>query len=184
MADTKPQIANAMLYTDAFERKVPEGDNRERLVCRTCDYVHYQNPKIVVGSVITDPEDRILLVKRAIEPRYGFWTLPAGFLEEGESAETGAAREAFEEATAEIEIERLFAVYSIERISQIQIMYKARLTEEAAANVKAGEESLDTGFFALTDVPWEELAFPSVHWALKQYESVRGEMAYAPFSNP
>ncbi len=186
MADDKPQIANAVLYTDAFHKKVPYGDNRERLVCRSCDYVHYQNPKIIVGSVVTDPDDRILMVKRAIEPRYGFWTLPAGFLEEHEAAEVGAAREAYEEATAEIEIERLFAVYSVPHISQIQLMYKASIpmTVLARNEIAPGEESLEVSFFSFDEIPWDDLAFPSVHWALKQYESVRGQSDYPPFSNP
>lgn len=181
MSDEKPAIANAVLFSDAFERKVPDGDNRERLVCRSCDYVHYQNPKIVVGTIVEDA-GKILMVKRAIEPRYGFWTLPAGYLEENETAEHGAAREAQEEAMAEVKIDRLFAVYSIPRISQIQLMYTASLAEGAVP--APGEESLDVALFDWDDIPWDELAFPSVYWALKQYESVRDEPHFAPFTNP
>ena len=111
---------------DHFSRRVPDGDNRERLVCDSCGFVSYENPKVVVGSVCTWGE-RILLCKRAIEPRRGFWTLPAGYLEVREATGVGAAREAWEEALARIEIDALLAVYNIPRISQVQVIYRARL---------------------------------------------------------
>ena len=113
-------------HPDHFSRRMPEGDNRERLVCDSCGFVSYENPKLVVGSVCTWG-DRILLCKRAIEPRRGFWTLPAGYLEVREATSDGAAREAWEEAMARIEIDALLAVYNIPRISQVQVIYRARL---------------------------------------------------------
>ncbi|MGA7865992.1 MAG: NUDIX hydrolase, partial [Stellaceae bacterium] len=111
-------------------RGIPEGDNRERMICAECGYILYDNPKIVVGSV-AHWDDRILLVRRAIEPRYGYWTLPAGYLELNEAASAGAEREAWEEARARIEIEGLLAIYDIPRISQVQLIYRARLLDDA-----------------------------------------------------
>ena len=128
-----------------FEKRIPDGDNRERLVCARCEFIHYQNPKIVAGAVCTWG-DRILLAKRAIEPRKGFWTVPAGYMELGETTEQAAEREAREEACASIEIERLLAMYSVARIGQVQIMYRARLLN---ADVAAGVESEEV---ALVDV--------------------------------
>ncbi|MEO1135654.1 MAG: NUDIX hydrolase [Pseudomonadota bacterium] len=163
-----------------FVRKIPEGDNMERAVCAACGFIDYQNPKIVVGSVATW-ENRILLCKRAIEPRAGFWTLPAGYLELGESAEDGAIREAQEEACADLEIDRLLAVYSIPRISQIQLMFRGRLR---APDIAAGPESAEVGLYDWEDIPWPDLAFPSVNWALRHYHESRGRPDFAPFSNP
>ena len=119
-----------------FEKRIPEGDNRERLVCGRCEFIHYQNPKIVAGAICTwndGGSDKILLAKRAIEPRKGFWTLPAGYMELGETTEQAAQREAREEACASIEIDRLFAMYSVARIGQVQIMYLARLVSPDVA---------------------------------------------------
>lgn len=152
----------------------------ERAVCVTCGFVDYQNPKIVVGSVVTFGE-KFLLCKRAIEPRRGYWTLPAGYLELNESAEAGAAREAREEACAEIEIDRLLAVYSIPRISQIQLMFRARLKRPEIA---AGPESESVGLYDWDDISWAELAFPSVNWALQHYRETKDRADFAPFSNP
>lgn len=164
----------------AFERRVPEGDDRERLVCRDCGFVNYENPKIVVGAVV-GAGDRILMCRRAIDPRSGFWTLPAGYLELGESAAEGARREAWEEAQAEIEIDQLLAVYAIRRISQIQLIYRARLRSNQVA---AGLESLEVALFRWEEIPWDEIAFPSVHWALQDYRSLRHAAAFAPRGNP
>ena len=127
----------------AFVKRIPEGDTRSRLVCDTCGFVRYENPKIVVGSVVAH-EGRILLCRRAIDPRSGFWTLPAGYLELNETAAEGAAREAYEEAMARIEIDRLLAVYSIPRISQVQLINRARLLD---ADIKPGPESAEVGLF-------------------------------------
>lgn len=163
-----------------FVKKVPSGDNMERSVCAACGFVDYENPKIVVGSVVAH-EGKILLCKRAIEPRRGFWTLPAGYLEQHETAEAGAMREALEEACATIEIDRLLAVYSIPRISQVQLMFRARL---ASPDIAAGPESEAVDLYAWKDIPWPDLAFPSVGWALRHYRETMGREGFAPFSNP
>jgi ADP-ribose pyrophosphatase YjhB (NUDIX family) len=162
-----------------FQTLVPAGDDRPRAVCAECGFIAYVNPKIVVGAVVVEAE-RVLLCRRAIEPRRGFWTLPAGFMEEGETVEAGAAREAREEACAEIAIEGLLAVYSVPRISQVQLMFRARM---AAAGIEAGPESLEVGWFGWEDIPWSELAFPTVAWALRDYRAWLGG-APAPFTNP
>lgn len=161
-------------------RKIPPGDNRKRWVCDACDAVHYQNPRVVVGCV-PERDGRILLCRRAIEPRRGFWTLPAGFLELNETAAAGALREAWEEARARLEIDQLLAVYSIPRISQIQLIYRARLLQP---DIAAGPETLELDLFHWDAIPWDLLAFPSVHWALADYRAVRGETVFAPRSNP
>ncbi|MEX1251266.1 MAG: NUDIX hydrolase [Hyphomonas sp.] len=158
---------------------VPEGDDRVRRICNRCNFVDYVNPKIVTGSVVTQG-DLLLLCKRAIEPRMGFWTLPAGFMEEGESVEDGARREAREEACADIEIDRLLAVYSVSRIAQVQIMFRARLMSDIAP----GPESLEVKLVHWKDIPWSELAFPTVVWALTHFAQTRDKDAFAPFSNP
>lgn len=163
-----------------FERIIPDGDNRERRVCTTCGFVDYENPKVVVGSVVVH-EGRFLLCRRAIEPRRGYWTIPAGFLEHNESTEDGARREAMEEAGATLDIEALLAVYNIPRISQVQLIYKARLATPA---FHAGDESLEVQLFDWDRIPWEELAFPTVHWALHQFREVQDRDAFPPFGNP
>jgi ADP-ribose pyrophosphatase YjhB (NUDIX family) len=165
---------------NAFTQKIPEGDTRPRLVCETCGFIRYDNPKIVVGSVVGH-EGRILLCRRAIDPRRGFWTLPAGYLELNETTLEGAMREAYEEATARIEIDRLLAVYSIPRISQVQLIYRARLVDPEIA---AGPESVEVGLFAFEEIPWDELAFPSARWALRQYREVEGRADFPPHTNP
>jgi ADP-ribose pyrophosphatase YjhB (NUDIX family) len=143
-------------------RRIPEGDNRERMICAECGFVLYDNPKIVVGSVVRWGE-RVLLCRRSIQPRRGFWTLPAGYLELNESTSAGAEREAWEEAKARIQIEGLLAIYDIPRISQVQLIYRARLVDEVIA---AGSESLEVRLFGWDEIPWGEIAFPSVRWAL------------------
>ena len=163
-----------------FAWQVPEGDNRGRHVCADCGWIHYVNPKVVVGAVCIWQE-RILLCRRAIEPRHGYWTIPAGYLEERESTEAGAAREAREEALADIAIDALLAVYNIPRISQVQLIYRARLR---APDVGVGEESLEVGLFRWDEIPWQELAFPSVRWALDHYRRSADRDAFAPFGNP
>ena len=144
---------------------IPEGDNRERKVCPDCGFIAYENPKIVVGAVCRWGE-RILLCRRAIDPRSGYWTLPAGYLELNEATSAGAVREAWEEAQAEIAIEGLLAVYDIPRISQVQLIYLASLVTPSIA---AGPESLEVRLFAWDEIPWQDLAFPSVRWALDHY---------------
>ena len=163
-----------------FHRHVPEGDTAERYVCGRCGFIHYTNPKIVVGSVVVH-DGLILLCRRAIEPRKGRWTLPAGFLEEHESPEDGARREAREEACADILLDALLAVYTVAHISQVQLMYRARLP---APEFSAGPESLDVRLFAWNKIPWNELAFPSVLWALRHYRETKHLSVFAPFGNP
>lgn len=159
-----------------FQRRTPDQDDQERLVCERCGFVNYENPKIVVGSVATW-EDRVLLCRRAINPRDGYWTLPAGYLELNESPETGALREAWEEARAKLEIDQLLATYAITRISQVQLIYRARLV---TPEVAAGPESREVGLFAWDEIPWNELAFPSVHWALDHFRQTRDQEIFAP----
>jgi ADP-ribose pyrophosphatase YjhB (NUDIX family) len=146
--------------------RIPQGDSRPRHVCTQCGMIHYQNPNMVVGAVCVW-EDRILLARRAIAPREGFWTIPAGFLENGESTADGALREVFEEAGARAEIERLLAVYDIPEIHQVQIFYLARMTR---AEISAGIESLEVGLFTWDEIPWGELAFPTVKAILKDWQ--------------
>jgi ADP-ribose pyrophosphatase YjhB (NUDIX family) len=166
--------------THAFERRIPEGDGQLRLVCRDCGFIAYENPKVVVGSVCRW-EDKILLCRRAINPRSGFWTLPAGYMELNETSLEGARREAWEEARASIEIERLLAVYNIPRLSQVQLIYIARLLSPA---VEAGPESAEVGLFDWPAVPWPDLAFPSVRWALEHYRAGEGVEHYPVQMNP
>ncbi|MDH5556532.1 MAG: NUDIX hydrolase [Alphaproteobacteria bacterium] len=163
-----------------FVRKIPEGDDRERRICADCGFIDYENPKIVVGSVATW-EDKILLCRRAIHPRMGYWTLPAGYMEVNESAAEGAIREAWEEAFARLEIETVLAVYSIPRISQVQVIFRARLT---SPDIAAGPESAEVGLFRWNEIPWDDIAFPSVHWALNHFDEVRGQTDFAARSNP
>ncbi len=163
-----------------FYLGIPEGDDRERLICRQCDFINYQNPRIVAGSVVRSQNNQILLCKRAIEPRRGYWTLPAGFMELGESVEEAAMREAMEEACAKIEIDQLLAAYSVPRIGQVQIMFTARLDSDIAV----GPESEDVGLFDWKDIPWSELAFPTVVWALTDFAKIRHTGPFPPFSNP
>ena len=163
-----------------FVRTTPSGDTSERDVCDKCGYVHYRNPKVVAGSVVHH-EGRILLCRRAINPRKGYWTLPAGYMELEETVAEAAIREAREEACTDIIIEHVLAVYSIPRLSQIQIMHIARLDKPEFA---AGEESLEVELFTWDDIPWDDLAFPSVHWALNHYKQVAGQPTFAAFNNP
>ena len=163
-----------------FVRSIPEGDDRDRLVCETCGFVDYENPKVVVGSVATW-EDKILMCRRAIDPRKGFWTLPAGYLELHETAAEGALREAWEEARAQLEIVQLLGVYSIPRISQIQLIYLSRLT---SPEVAAGPETEEVALVSWGEIPWTDIAFPSVHWALNDFRQVQGRGVFAPRANP
>jgi ADP-ribose pyrophosphatase YjhB (NUDIX family) len=165
---------------DNFSRRVPDGDNRPRLVCDDCGFVSYENPKVVVGSVCAIG-DRILLCRRAIEPRRGYWTLPAGYLEVHETTVAGARREAWEEACAQVEIESLLAVYNVPRISQVQVIYRARLL---SSDIAAGPESQEVKLFLWNEIPWGELAFPTVHWALHHYREVRDQPVFAARTNP
>lgn len=162
----------------AFRRRVPSGDSLERDVCERCGFVAYDNPKIVVGSVVRSPGG-FLMCRRAIAPRIGFWTLPAGYLEHGETPEEGARREAREEAGADIALDALLAVYTIRRLSQVQLIYRATLR----GGYEAGPESLEVREFTWDELPWDDLAFPSVTWAL-QHERAATDGHLPPFGNP
>lgn len=164
-----------------FERRVPAGDDRERLVCRDCGFVAYENPKVIVGAVVHHGP-RILLCRRAIPPREGFWTLPAGHLELGETPEEGARREALEEACAAIDIEILLGVYTITHPSQVQLIYRARLVDPG--QVRAGAESHEVALVGWDEIPWDDIAFPSVRWALGHYRETRDLTAFVPRTNP
>jgi ADP-ribose pyrophosphatase YjhB (NUDIX family) len=145
--------------------RVPEGDSRPRHVCPRCGEIHYLNPKLVIGC-IAEWDGRILLCRRAIEPRYGLWTLPAGFMENGESTAQAALRETAEEACARAAVEQLFALISIPHIDQVHLFYRARMLD---AGFDAGEESLETRLFDEPGIPWERLAFRSVALCLEAY---------------
>jgi ADP-ribose pyrophosphatase YjhB (NUDIX family) len=151
------------------QKKIPDGDNRERMVCSDCGAIHYQNPKIVVGC-IPEIDDSILLCRRAIEPRYGFWTVPAGFMELGETLIEGAIRETKEEAGASVEIGHLFASVDVIGAGQIHVFFTAKLL----GDFSAGQESLEVQLFKKNKIPWEELAFQSGIFALKKYLEDQG----------
>lgn len=149
----------------AVSHRVPDGDNMPRAVCDACGTIHYQNPKFVVGC-IPEWEDRILICKRAIEPRYGKWTLPAGYMENGETTTEGAAREALEEANARVEVHSLYTCYSVPHISQVYLLFRARLLD---LDFSAGSESLEVKLVSEHEIPWGELAFSSVRRTLKHF---------------
>lgn len=179
MAETVRSSILTRMIEPSFTTRVPDGDEMSRKVCDHCGFVAYENPKIVVGSVVRH-EGRILLCRRAIAPRAGFWTIPAGYLELNETPEAGAAREAREEAGARIELGGLLGLYSVPRISQVQLIFRARLADPAIA---AGIESLEVRLVAPDEIPWDDLAFPSVHWALRHDIAAEGGAAI-PFTNP
>jgi ADP-ribose pyrophosphatase YjhB (NUDIX family) len=140
-------------------------DGRDRYVCVQCETIHYTNPKIVVGALAVW-QDKVLLCRRAIEPRKGFWNLPAGYLEDFEKAEEGAIRETWEEAGTEIEIESVLTVYNLPQANQVYIHFLARLKDGIVRN---GEESLESALFAEDEIPWKEMAFTSSAYALRKY---------------
>ena len=156
--------------------RIPEGDSLPRAVCDACGTIHYQNPKIVVGCLPVYG-DRILMCKRAIEPRHGLWTLPAGFMENAESASEGAAREALEEANARVDIEDLYPVYSIPHISQVYMMFRARLVDP---RVSPGIESLEVRLVGEDEIPWDQLAFAMVRRTLQHFLEDRQRGVYVP----
>ena len=149
----------------ATRHEVPAGDSLPRHVCPACGVIQYQNPRMVVGTLALW-EDRILLCRRAIEPRHGKWTLPGGFMENGESVEQAAIRETREEACAAVELDGLYAVVSLPFIHQVHFFYRARILD---GRFDAGEETLEAALFREQDIPWEALAFRTVDFALKQF---------------
>jgi len=149
--------------------RMPPGDTVERHVCDACHAIHYQNPRMVVGCVV-EWDDRVLLCRRAIEPRHGLWTVPAGYLEVGETLEAGAQRETLEEANARVEIGPLYAVYNIPHIGQVYLLFRARLLD---AGVHPGAETLEVGLYTEAEIPWDRLAFATVRNTLQHYFSDR-----------
>lgn len=147
------------------EIRVPTGDTRLRAVCTACTTVHYVNPKMVLGT-IPAWEDQVLLCRRAIEPRYGLWTLPAGFMEVGESTAQGAMRETMEEAGARVTLGPLFSVFDIPHVDQVHLFYRAQLDD---LDFKAGEESLEVRLFREHEIPWHQIAFRTITATLKFY---------------
>lgn len=149
----------------AVEERIPEGDHKERHVCPACETIHYSNPNIVTGCVVEHGE-HILLCKRAIDPRSGFWTLPAGFLEHEETTAQGAVRETWEEAMARVEVGELFSLINVPYIGQVHMFYRATLPEPVFS---PGPESLEVDLFLEKDIPWDDLAFPTVAHTLRWY---------------
>lgn len=156
------------------EQKVPEGDNRPRYICTSCETIHYQNPNIVAGTVPV-VGDKILLCKRAIEPRYGYWTLPAGFMENQETTSEAAMRETWEEAEARVEIDGLFTMINVPQIDQVHIYFRASVID---GKFGVGTESLETRLYSEDEIPWSELAFPTVKRTLKLFFEERKKGAY------
>jgi ADP-ribose pyrophosphatase YjhB (NUDIX family) len=168
-----PAVNEAMQYCSACGKTVtsaiPDGDNRLRAICTACGTVHYQNPKIVAGCV-PEHEGQILLCRRAIEPRCGFWTVPAGFMELGETLAEAALRETWEEALARVEIGPLFAAVDVIHAGQVHVFFSGVL---ARPEFGAGAETIETRLFLPADIPWSELAFPSIRIALERYLEIR-----------
>ncbi len=151
--------------SDKISLKIPEGDARERVVCEACGTIHYQNPRLVVGTIPVF-EGKILLCQRGIEPRKGLWNLPVGFMENGETMPEGAKRETWEETGAEVEILRLHTTYHVLHINQVLVFYLAKMH---TAHFEAGIESQDVRLFGLDEIPWGEIAFPAHKYILERY---------------
>jgi ADP-ribose pyrophosphatase YjhB (NUDIX family) len=162
--------------------KIPPDDNRPRFVCDHCHTIHYQNPKLVVGSLPVwsqDGEIKVLLCRRAIEPRRGFWTLPAGFMENDETTSQAALRETQEESGANIELHELFSMINVTHVSQVHLFYRATLLD---LNYAAGTESLEVALFSEHDLPWNDIAFQTTLFTLKFFfEQARRENKNGPF---
>ncbi len=160
----RPRILHCNVCGHPVRYQVPADDNRERASCTACGHIQYENPLNVVGTVPVADDGRVLLCRRAIEPRRGFWTLPAGFMELGETVAQGAARETAEEAGAQIELGELIALLSVVRVGQVHLFFRARLL---SLDFDPGPESLEVQLFAPADIPWDELAFRTVRRALE-----------------
>ena len=152
------------------ELRQPPDDNRQRYVCTTCSTIHYQNPNLVIGALPVWEDGRVLLCRRAIEPRHGLWTLPAGFMENGETTAEAATRETLEEANARVEIGELYSMYSLPYINQVHLLFRARLLD---LNFFPGMESLEVALFEERDVPWGEIAFRPVRFTLEHFFAER-----------
>ncbi len=161
------------------ELRLPQDDNRERHVCTVCATIHYHNPKLIVGAIPEWEDGRILLCRRAIEPRHGLWTLPAGFMENGETTAEAAARETLEEANARVDITHLYSMYNLPYINQVHLLFRARLLD---LDFSPGVESLDVALFEERDIPWDTLAFRPVKYTLQRFFSDRRSGSF-PFFN-
>ena len=159
--------------------KVPEGDNLPRFICGDCNTIHYQNPKIVAGAVL-EYEGKILMCKRAIEPRYGYWTVPAGFMENKETLEQAAARETYEEALAVASKLNLYGIYNLPHVNQVYVMYQGKLDKPEFG---VGSESLETELVSEQDIPWENMAFRVVTMTLKRYFMDKKQGDFRPFTD-
>lgn len=155
-------------------QRIPEGDSRLRYVCEHCHTIHYQNPNIVAGCLVT-LGDKVLLCRRAIEPRLGYWTLPAGFMENGETVEQAAMRETLEEACARVRNLSLYTLINVPHINQVHIFYRAELAD---LDFAAGIESLEVKLFAEADIPWSELAFRTVGRTLECFFADRAQQLF------
>jgi len=158
----------------AVHYRVPDDDNRERAVCPACTTIHYENPINVVGTVPVWGE-QVLLCKRAIEPRYGFWTLPAGFMELGETVAAGALRETQEEAGAQVELQGLFTMMNVVPVGQVHLFYRARMLD---TTLDPGPETLEARLFHEHEIPWDEIAFRTVKQTLRHFFACRQHGAY------
>lgn len=156
--------------SDQIDFRVPSGDNRQRFICGHCGRIHYSNPKIVAGCLPVW-EDKVLLAKRSIEPRAGYWNIPSGYMENGETVEEGALREVWEETLAKVKLTGLHTIYSIPHINQVYMHFLGNLQGAAAFGV--GEESLEVRLFAESEIPWEEIAFTSSVFSLQKFFSDR-----------
>jgi len=145
--------------------RIPSGDTRSRFICDHCETIHYQNPRIVAGVLATHKR-HVLLCRRAIEPRIGYWTLPAGYMENGETTEEAALRETWEEARASMQEQELYMLFNLPHINQVYMFFRGALAD---LDFSAGEESLEVKLFSEEEIPWSELAFPTVGKTLKQY---------------
>lgn len=159
---------------NSVELRIPEGDDRERHVCTSCELIHYINPRVIVGCLPVY-ENRVLLCRRAIEPRKNFWTLPAGFMENRETTVQGAARETWEEARARVDQLELYRIFDIPYISQVYMFYRCNLVD---GEFGVGPESLETDLFDEASIPWDEIAFPVVKKTLQSYFSDRVKNVY------
>lgn len=164
----------------SFDTRKPHDDSFDRSICNHCGLINYENPKIIAGVVATW-EDKILMCRRAIEPRINFWTLPAGFMEKLETVQQAAAREAQEEACADVEVDTLIGIYNVARISQVQMFFRGKLR---SPDIAVGPESAEVAMFSWDEIPWKELAFPSVYWALQHFQETKDQAQFAPFSEP
>jgi ADP-ribose pyrophosphatase YjhB (NUDIX family) len=159
------------------ELSLPQDDHRERHVCTACGTIHYQNPKLIAGAIPEWTDGRILLCRRAIEPRSGFWTLPAGFMENGETTSQAAARETLEEANARVDVLDLYAMYNLPYINQVQLWFRARLLD---LDFSPGVESLEVQLFGEDEIPWDTLAFRPIRHTLENFfaDRKRGEFIF------